>query len=69
MPGAVPENDCVKLHEFTKRDGDFRYPWGVYLNFRTFPSPTGDRHKKICIVDAVWFSKGEAIQSEQIQLG
>jgi hypothetical protein len=64
---SVPENDRIKLHEFTKPDGDFRYPWGVYLNFRTFPSRDEGAHKVICLVDAVWFSKGDRMHSEQIQ--
>src|SRR5207244_2867958 len=64
---VVPENDRIKLHEFTKSNGDFRYPWGVYLNFRTFPSQQEGPHKMICVVNAVWFSNGERTHSEKIQ--
>jgi hypothetical protein len=63
----IPENDRIKLHEFTKIDGDFRYPWGAYLNFRTFKSPEEGPHRAICLVDAVWFSNGKELRSEQIQ--
>lgn len=66
--GAVPDNDRIKLYEFTRMDGGFRYPWGAFLNFRSFQSPCGGEHRVVTIVDVVWFRDGKAGPRDQIQL-
>lgn len=66
--GSVPENDAIKLYEFTRNDGGFRYAWGAFLNFRSFPSPCGLQHKVVTLVDVVWFRDGKPGLTEQIQL-
>lgn len=65
---AVPDNDRIKLYEFTRMDGGFRYPWGAFLNFRSFKSPCGRDHKVVTIVDVFWFRNGEVETSTQVQL-
>ena len=66
--GAVPDNDRIKLYEFTRMDGGFRYPWGAFLNFRYVPSPCGREHRVVTIVDVVWFRDGKAVTTSQIQM-
>lgn len=44
----IPENDMKKLQGFTKPDGDFRYPWGAFINF-----VTETRYKHAVVV---WFA-------------
>ena len=44
----IPENDKKKLEGFTKPDGDFRYPWGAFVNF-----VTKTRYKHVAVV---WFA-------------
>jgi hypothetical protein len=66
--GSIPEPDRIKLFEFTRADGSFRYPWGAFLNFRTFDSQGGLSSAKVTVVDVAWFRSGEKFQDQQVHL-
>ena len=64
----MPENDRIKLFEFTRENGSFRYLWGAFLDFRSFQSPCGTALKVVTLVDIVWFRDGKPFTTEQVQL-